>query len=1044
MKKIVLLLLALLVFVPVIALTSCGECEHSWTAASCAAPKTCTKCQATEGSALEHSFGDWNIINEATCNAEGSKARLCKNCGFLENGVIETNSNHTPVTVPAKDPTCVEPGATEGVKCSVCSEIITAPQPIEATGIHNWSKRWEKTPDGHCHPCIDCDDARSPIQPHIDDNQDSQCDICFYEGDGMATYSTVTVKTEYSGQLVDVATFTVENGTVMTADQLAELAALRYMGYGFKSFTYEDNTDFDNDAEISAPITIIALRGDLAGDKITWSYNETNKTLTLTGEGEMFDFANIQAVPWNGLAITALSLDTRITTIGDYSFYVGGAGNPGAGMRLTSTHLHEGITRIGKYAYYGELTIKELNLPNSLKVIDDHAFRECTALQNINIGNTNLERVGDSAFAQCIMATYVVFNDAIENSANVFEGCKFTRAFYAGNREQYETLEIGFGNEQLLASNSYMFFLQEKEPLVAGPFWHYDENNEPQQWCYAIYYKPYYLDAKKNSLPIAEDYIFVKNPTVTQENLDFRETIWHEGYQFSSWKGSIDFALDTTISGNTTFTGVRGNLIGDNATYSYETSAPNILKIEGSGKTWDFETVISTPWNVNTNFSKSKITEITISSDITYIGKYLFCDFPNLQYINIGTNIVEINTQAFSGCNNLKYVYYMGNELQASNVKGVIIEGETRKEVSDGFTKLDVPETTRVYYKELEGDNVNTLLISQGKEPAIRYWKTLGGINITWEFKDGVLTIGGLGAMPDVSDASTTPWAQTFYWLNKADAAKYETVDKAVTKVVVREGITEICDNMFAGLTSAADIELPSTVTKVSASAFNGTAFINDESKYDEAGLIVINDILIKVNTSISGNRILLPNSLTAIAEDAFSGCANVTEMRIPRGLSGVTAKSFDGLTGLTTIYFYAGEMDWNLSPCKDIVPQTAKVYFFSNTEPGCGYFWHDLPNPTLWSDRFPEVVHNDAECHTNIVFQEPTCAKPGKAYKDGCKYCGEVFDNTEVSVPATGEHTYEENSSGKWLCTVCGTECYHFIYGSDGNCTSCGKPKEE
>lgn len=46
-------------------------CSHNWKAATCAAPKTCTKCNATEGSALSHSY-------------EGGS---CKNCGAEDNRV---------------------------------------------------------------------------------------------------------------------------------------------------------------------------------------------------------------------------------------------------------------------------------------------------------------------------------------------------------------------------------------------------------------------------------------------------------------------------------------------------------------------------------------------------------------------------------------------------------------------------------------------------------------------------------------------------------------------------------------------------------------------------------------------------------------------------------------------------------------------------------------------------------------------------------------------------------------------------------------------
>ncbi len=1033
MKKIILLLLALLVFVPVLALTSC-ECDHVWQDATCTAPKTCTECQATEGSALGHTFGEWNTLTEPTCNTEGSKARLCQTCGTLENGTIPVNDNHTPETIPAVEATCVTAGSTAGVKCTHCEKVLTAPQPVAATGIHKYSARWDKTPEGHAHPCLYCD-AISTREEHVDLNKDSVCDECSYEGEGMAKYHAVSIKYRNdSGEMIDVATFAIEDGTAMSKKQIADLYALRYMGFGFATWTYEDGTAFDDTAIITAPITIIGDRGELAGEKITWSYDEGTKTLTFTGEGEMFDFANITVVPWNGVVVNNVVIDTKITSIGAYAFYVGGeTGKPGAGMKLSSITLHEGITKIGKYAFYGETDITAIDLPASLVEIDDNAFRECSGLTYIDIGIKNLERVGDSAFAQCTAAEYLIFNGAIDGSGYVFDGCKFTRAFFDGNEGQFKEVEIAFGNQQL--DICYMFFYADREPSVAGAYWYRDEQNVPQQWCYAIYY----VATVKSKIAFAKDYVFVKNPAVTQENVDYRNNLWFEGYQFKGW-GTIDpndnknvlenypkFDVGSTVSSNLTYVGIRGNKVGDNATYSL---SGGTLSINGTGKMWDFGTVVSAPWNALDDYSRDTVKKVEIAEGITYIGQYAFCNFANLEYIEIGTNVVEINTKAFNGCDKLKYIYYNGNEIQVQNCKGL--------------ENLDVPEFTKVYVKEFE--DMSKLEQWGVETPDIRYWTdvnipTGGTTRLTWEYEDGVLTIGGTGVIPDATNPEDTPWAKTFAAICAVDSFNFKPISEAVTKVIVREGITAVGDNAFAGLTSVTDIVLPESINKLSASAFAGTNFIEDENKYSDDGLLIINNILVKVNPSISGNRVLVPTAVTAVAAGAFADCSNVTEIRLPRALSGVTAESFSGLTALQTIFYHATENDWNNGNLKNVVPAAAKVYFFSNNEPvACGYYWGTLTNPAIYGDWIPEVVHAKADCHTIIPLKgkEPTCVKDGKG-NDGCKYCGEIFSTAEVTAPATGLHNYVENKkTGETKCTVCGKQCYH-IY-SNGVCKTCNK----
>ena len=73
-------------------------CEHDWIAATCTAPKTCSKCGETEGAAL----------------------------------------GHTEVAVEGKAATCVETGLTEGKKCSTCGAVTVAQTEIPATGKHTY------------------------------------------------------------------------------------------------------------------------------------------------------------------------------------------------------------------------------------------------------------------------------------------------------------------------------------------------------------------------------------------------------------------------------------------------------------------------------------------------------------------------------------------------------------------------------------------------------------------------------------------------------------------------------------------------------------------------------------------------------------------------------------------------------------------------------------------------------------------------------------------------------------------------------------------
>ena len=106
MKRTICLLLVLLV-----SLGLCGCClSHDWQEATCAEPKTCSKCGKTEGEPLGHVWID------ATC----TEPKICSVCG-------ETDGN--PLGHKADKATC-----TNDSVCSVCGKTVQ-----KALG-HDWQE----------------------------------------------------------------------------------------------------------------------------------------------------------------------------------------------------------------------------------------------------------------------------------------------------------------------------------------------------------------------------------------------------------------------------------------------------------------------------------------------------------------------------------------------------------------------------------------------------------------------------------------------------------------------------------------------------------------------------------------------------------------------------------------------------------------------------------------------------------------------------------------------------------------------------------------
>lgn len=68
---------------------------HTWNAATCTKPKTCSVCGATEGAALGHRWGDLQTILSATCTTDGSGRKTCTICGAVDNDIVIPALGHS-------------------------------------------------------------------------------------------------------------------------------------------------------------------------------------------------------------------------------------------------------------------------------------------------------------------------------------------------------------------------------------------------------------------------------------------------------------------------------------------------------------------------------------------------------------------------------------------------------------------------------------------------------------------------------------------------------------------------------------------------------------------------------------------------------------------------------------------------------------------------------------------------------------------------------------------------------------------------------------
>ena len=156
--------------------------------------------------------------------------------------------------------------------------------------------------------------------------------------------------------------------------------------------------------------------------------------------------------------------------------------------------------------------------------------------------------------------------------------------------------------------------------------------------------------------------------------------------------------------------------------------------------------------------------------------------------------------------------------------------------------------------------------------------------------------------------------------------------DKGITNIYLNSpityqgksySITSIGDEAFNNCDGLTSITIPNSVTSIGWYAFNGTAFYNNPSNWDN-GALYLGDCLIRLADGYVGDynikestrliadcafwdcssltSITIPNSVTSIGICAFLGCSSLTSITIPNSVTSIGDEAFKWCSSLTSI----------------------------------------------------------------------------------------------------------------------------------------------
>ena len=151
----------------------------------------------------------------------------------------------------------------------------------------------------------------------------------------------------------------------------------------------------------SSSTSIVSATGDCGpaapvpcGDNLSWEFDSSSGTLTITGTGDMYDYDdNSNFAPWlisYYESITSVIISDGVTSIGEFAFlYCTG---------LTSVTIPNSVISIGGAAFGFCTGLTSIEIPSSVTSIGDYAFAYCIGLETVTINAESLESYGSDAF----------------------------------------------------------------------------------------------------------------------------------------------------------------------------------------------------------------------------------------------------------------------------------------------------------------------------------------------------------------------------------------------------------------------------------------------------------------------------------------------------------------------------------------------------------------------------------------------------------------------------------------------------------------------
>ncbi len=309
-----------------------------------------------------------------------------------------------------------------------------------------------------------------------------------------------------------------------------------------------------------------------------------------------------------------------------------------------------------------------------------------------------------------------------------------------------------------------------------------------------------------------------------------------------------------------------------------------VLTIFGTGSMEDYSWGTA-PWYS----SRDSIDTIIIQEGITGIGDAAFYDLYNLRNITIPTSVTRIGSGAFYGCRSLTGI---------TIPSGVTSIGSLVFNLCYNLTEINVNTNNPAYA------SINGVLFNKEQTELICY--PAGKTETSYIIPSGVTYVGSYAFLENGNLASVSLASS----INDLGFGAFMGCT-GLTDITIPSGLHYIENCAFEGCINLTNITIPSSVSYIGYDVFGGCSSLAGITvASDNAGYSDVNGILFdkdmmelicypagKPQTSYS-----IPYGVFRIAESAFDGCDNLTDIVIPASVHEIGNTAFESCNNLARV----------------------------------------------------------------------------------------------------------------------------------------------